>query len=62
MADRQKIITLDARRRASLAKIGRPEHTRYIVDVQDDGTMILTPAVVVPIPGTLAANLAQADD
>jgi hypothetical protein len=40
------IIELDDRRRASLGRIGRPEHKRYLVEEQDNGTLILTPAVV----------------
>lgn len=42
-----KLITLDARRRVCFGKIGRPEHTRYSVEVKPDGTLILTPVVVV---------------
>ncbi|MFT4010373.1 MAG: hypothetical protein QM655_10070 [Nocardioidaceae bacterium] len=42
------IIELDARRRTSLGRVGRREHTRYIVEEQDDGTLILTPALVIP--------------
>lgn len=38
-------ITVDDRRRTSLAKVGRPEHRRYLVDEHDDGTIVLTPAV-----------------
>lgn len=50
-----KLITLDARRRASLSGLGRPEHHRYLVAVDPDGTITLTPAVVV------AANAIPAD-
>ena len=42
------LIELDSRRRCSLGKIGHPEHTRYLATTQRDGTMILTPAVVLP--------------
>lgn len=43
-----QMIELDARRRTSLGKIGRKEHDRYLVDEQPDGTIVLTPAIVVP--------------
>lgn len=43
-----RLLELDSRRRGSLAKMGRPEDTRYLVEVQDDGTIILTPAEVTP--------------
>ena len=40
------LIEVDARRRMSLGRIGRVEHTRYLASEQPDGTVILTPAVV----------------
>ena len=40
------LIELDARRRMSLGRIGRVEHTRYLASEQPDGTVSLTPAVV----------------
>ena len=40
------LIELDSRRRLALGRIGNPEHTRYLVDEQPDGTLVLTPAVV----------------
>lgn len=40
------ILELDERRRVSLGKIGRPEHRRYLVTEEPDGTLILVPAVV----------------
>lgn len=40
------LIELDSRRRLALGRIGKPEHTRYLVDEQPDGTLVLTPAVV----------------
>lgn len=43
-----QMIELDARRRTSLGKVGRKEHDRYLVDEQPDGTIVLTPAIVVP--------------
>jgi hypothetical protein len=40
-------IVLDARRRTSLAKVGRREHRHYLAKAFDDGTIVLTPAVTV---------------
>ncbi len=40
------LLELDERRRASLGRIGRPEHRRYLVAEEPDGTIVLTPAVV----------------
>jgi hypothetical protein len=42
----QQLIELDSRRRAALGRIGRPEHTLYLVSEQSDGTLIFEPAVV----------------
>ncbi|KAA0234606.1 MAG: hypothetical protein JJLCMIEE_03079 [Acidimicrobiales bacterium] len=39
------LIELDSRRRASLGKIGH--HDRYLASEQPDGTVILTPAIVI---------------
>jgi hypothetical protein len=41
------LLELDARRRVSLGKVGRAEHTRYLVEEFADGSVMLTPAVVV---------------
>lgn len=41
------VLELDERRRASFGRIGNPDHRRYLVDVDPDGTITLTPAVVV---------------
>jgi hypothetical protein len=41
------LIELDNRRRAGLRTVARPEHSRYLASVADDGTITLTPAVVV---------------
>jgi hypothetical protein len=49
--DQRVLIELDARGRASLARLGRPEHRRYLARVEADGTIILTPATVVPVRG-----------
>jgi hypothetical protein len=46
MSDLEVILELDERRRASLGRIGRPEHRRYLVSEEPDGTIILHPAVV----------------
>jgi len=43
-----KLITIDARRRVSLMKVGNPEHRFYMATVDDDGTITLTPVHVVP--------------
>ena len=40
------LIELDDRRRASLGKVGRAEHRRYLAREEPDGTIILEPAVV----------------
>lgn len=42
----EALIELDDRRRAHLGRVGNPEHRRYLVRTQPDGTMIFTPAVV----------------
>jgi hypothetical protein len=42
------LVELDHRRRTSLGKVGRKEHTRYLVEEQADGTLIWRPAAVVP--------------
>ena len=41
-----QLIELDARRRCALGRVGRPEHSRYLVTEERDGTLIFTPAVV----------------
>lgn len=43
---RQQVLELDERRRASLGRIGRAEHRRYLVSEEPDGTIVLRPAVV----------------
>ncbi|MBV9856498.1 MAG: hypothetical protein JOY82_18620 [Streptosporangiaceae bacterium] len=42
------LVELDDRRRTALGKIGRREHTRYLVEEEPDGTLIWRPAVVLP--------------
>jgi hypothetical protein len=56
------LVELDQRRRVYLTKVGNRSHTRYLVGTEPDGTMIFTPAEVVPAhvlrlmerPGVLA--------
>jgi hypothetical protein len=40
----KSLLEVDARRRISLGALA--EHDRYLVEVEDDGTIVLTPAVV----------------
>lgn len=40
------LVELDDRRRMSLGKVGKPEHRRYLAVEHPDGTIVLTPAVV----------------
>jgi hypothetical protein len=57
--DLDVILELDERRRASLGRIGRPEHRRYLVSEEPDGTIILRPAVVMTeLEARLLANRA----
>jgi hypothetical protein len=42
------LIELDDRRRASLGRVGRAEHRRYLAHEEPDGTVVLVPAVVMP--------------
>ncbi|HWI04600.1 MAG TPA: hypothetical protein VNT52_12385 [Acidimicrobiales bacterium] len=42
------LIELDERRRVYLSKVGRATDKRYLVRTEPDGTMIFTPASVVP--------------
>lgn len=48
-----QLIELDARRRTSFGRLGHKEHTRYIVEEKLDGTMVLTPALVIPATMTV---------
>jgi hypothetical protein len=41
------MIELDERRRASFGKVGHKEHSLYRADVLDDGTIVLSPAVLI---------------
>jgi hypothetical protein len=47
--DEPDVVEVDARRRISLGR--RATHSRYIITVEDDGVIVLTPAVVVPVTG-----------
>lgn len=51
------LIELDSRRRASLKTIAT--HDRYLVEVEADGTIVLTPAVVM---STVEARLHERPD
>jgi hypothetical protein len=47
MADeqpRQSLLEVDSRKRISLGSLA--QHDRYLADVEEDGTIVLTPAVV----------------
>lgn len=51
------LVELDDRRRASLGKVGKPEHRRYLAAEQPDGTIILTPALIMTeLEATFLAN------
>ncbi len=41
-----QLVELDSRRRVALGRLGRPEHQRYLVTEEPDGTLVFTPAVV----------------
>jgi hypothetical protein len=42
--EKRSVLEVDSRRRISLGTLA--EHDRYLVDVEEDGTIVLTPAVV----------------
>ncbi len=44
----ETVIKLDQRRRTSLAKVGRSEHHEYAVYEREDGSLLLTPVVLMP--------------
>lgn len=56
----ERLVELDERRRCPLGRIGRKEHTIYLGRCDDDGTIILEPAVVLPI--SLIEQLDDATD
>lgn len=41
------MLEVDSRRRISLGALA--EHDRYLVTAEDDGTLVLVPAVVMPV-------------
>jgi hypothetical protein len=43
-SERRSLLELDSRRRISLGSLAT--HDRYLVEVEEDGTIVLTPAVV----------------
>lgn len=47
-AAEEVLVELDERRRVYLSKVGRSTDRRYLVRTEPDGTMIFTPASVVP--------------
>jgi hypothetical protein len=53
----EQLVELDERRRVSLGRLGNPEHTRYLVVEEPDGTLVFTPAVVMSeLEAKLLAN------
>lgn len=48
MPPKRTEVEVDARERISLARVRRQKHRYYLVEEQDDGTLILTPAALVP--------------
>lgn len=46
-AGRQILLEVDSRRRISLGSLAR--HDRYLVEVSEDGVIVLTPAIVMPV-------------
>jgi hypothetical protein len=47
-AAEEVLVELDERRRVYLSKVGRSSDKRYLVRTNPDGTMVFTPATVVP--------------
>jgi hypothetical protein len=47
MAVTDVLIELDERRRASLGKVGRPEHRRYLAHEEPGGVIVLVPVRVI---------------
>ena len=41
-----QLVELDSRRRVALGRLGKPEHSRYLVTEEPDGTLVFVPAVV----------------
>ena len=66
----EKLVEVDSKRRVVLGRLGHSTDTRYIARDEPDGTVVLTPAVVMPArqalfmadPGRVAAlNKATAE-
>lgn len=45
---KEVLVELDERRRASLARIAHPGHSRYLTRIEPDGTIIMRPVDLVP--------------
>jgi hypothetical protein len=43
----EHVLDVDSRGRVSLGRLAQPGHRRYLAHVEADGTIVLTPAVVV---------------
>lgn len=57
-------VEVDSRRRVSLGRAGKKEHTRYRVEEDERGVLTLTPLITVPITAMddrLREALAQAE-
>lgn len=55
MSTEPTLVELDSRHRAALGRLAR--HARYLAEVDDDGTITLTPATVVTaLESTLLAR------
>jgi hypothetical protein len=52
-------VEVDSRRRISLGRAGKKEHTRYRVEENDMGVLTLTPLITVPVTA-LDARLRKA--
>lgn len=47
MEDGKSLLEVDVRRRISLGPLAK--HDRYLAEVEEDGTIVLTPAVVISL-------------
>ncbi len=47
MNAKETLVELDARRRTSFRRVGRSEHSRYLVTEYPNGDVLLRPAVVI---------------
>lgn len=58
-------VEVDSRRRVSLGRAGKREHTRYRVEENDMGVLTLTPLITVPVTALddrLRKAVAQAEE